>query len=277
MNPKDYSSLHVQSESNGQVLVVELSHGRANEMGSAELSDWERLSEELETGKARVLITFSQRKSRKGTPIFIAGANVTERTDWSEAQVRAHVRRQRATLARLRHAPIFHIVVVEGVALGWGTEFLITADYRLATPTARFGLPETGLGILPGAGGTSELWSLIGVPQTLRLGMTGEQIGTAEAMRIGLIQEEADHIESGLERARELARQVCRRSPTGVAAFKRGVLASVGTTNAERQEVEAKAYEHCVTTGNAAVGRENFKQILSGEEVEWGPLISFEP
>ena len=259
----------------GHAAVLEFDHGKANEMGSEQLRSFEALPEQL--GDARALISFSRRRSRRGTPIFIAGANVTERVGWSRDQVAGHVRWQRATLARVRRMPLFHIAVVNGVALGWGTEYLICCDYRIAAKDATFGLPETGLGILPGAGGTSELWSLIGVPQTLRLGMTGEQIGTAEAMRIGLIQEEADHIESGLERARELARQVCRRSPTGVAAFKRGVLASVGTTNAERQEVEAKAYEHCVTTGNAAVGRENFKQILSGEEVEWGPRISFEP
>ena len=55
-------------------------------------------------------------------------------------------------LQRLRHAPVFHIVLVDGVALGCGTEFLITGDIEL-TQNGRFGLPETGLGILPGAGG----------------------------------------------------------------------------------------------------------------------------
>jgi len=277
MNAQDPASLKVSTELDGKVLMVELDHGRANEMGTTELSDWERICDALEQGNLRSLITFSKRRSRKGTPIFIAGANVTERADWTDVQVRAHVRRQREVLARLRRAPIFHIVLVDGVALGWGTEFLITADYRLATPNARFGLPETSLGILPGAGGTSELWSLVGVPQALRLGMSGEQISSAEALRIGLVQEEVGDLVQGLNRARELAAQVSRRSPTAIAAFKRGVLASVGQPASTRREVEAVAYEHCLSTGEAAIGRSNFKRILSGESVEWGPRIDFEP
>ena len=277
MNPNEYASLKVSSDHHHHIIMVELHHGKANEMGATELDDWERLCEALETGPTRVLITFSRRRSAKGVPIFIAGANVTERGDWKDIQVRSHVRRQRAIMGRLRRAPVFHIVIVDGVALGWGTEFLITADYRISTNNASYALPETGLGILPGAGGTSELWSLIGVPQALRLGMSGERIKGDEALRIGLVQEQVESLETGLERAKSLANRVALRSPTALAAFKRGVLASVGKETAERVEIEAIAYEHCVSTGEASIGRSNFKTIRSGEEVKWGPRINFEP
>ena len=93
------------------------------------------------------------------------------------------MRWQREVLGRIRQVPVFHCAVVDGVALGWGTEYLLAADYRIAGSSATFGLPETGLGILPGAGGTSELWAQIGVAQTLRLGLTGERIGVEEALR----------------------------------------------------------------------------------------------
>lgn len=254
------------------VLSIDLHHGRANEMGSAALADWEAVSEFIEQGGARAIITSSARKSRRGTPLFISGADVTERRGWSDAQVKTHVRRQRSVLARLRRAPAFHVAVVDGVALGWGTEFLLCCDYRLTGPNARFGLPETGLGILPGAGGTSELWSMVGVAQALRLGMTGEQISADEAVRIGLVQEQVDSLDAGLERAQALARMVARKSPTAIAAFKAGVLASVGQPAIARSELEARAYEHCVDTGEAAIGRAAFKQILAGEQADWGPL-----
>ena len=81
---------------------------------------------------------------------------------------------------------MFHGVVAHGVALGWGTEFMLTADWRIAVDNAVFGLPETGLGIVPGAGGTAELWAEIGVGQALKMGMTGERIDASEAKRIGL-------------------------------------------------------------------------------------------
>ncbi len=265
------TSLQIRSEAEGRILVVELDHGRVNEMGSGELADWERLTAALENTEARALITTSTKTTRRGTPIFIAGANVTERADWSDTQVRAHVRRQRAALAALRQAPIFHIVVVDGLALGWGTEFLITADYRIAGPQARFALPETGIGILPGAGGTSSLPQIIGVNQALRLGMTGEQIDANEAERIGLVDEVvADH-PTGMQRAMALAEMVARRSPTAVSAYKTAVLAALSGSDAERQELEALAYELCLDSGDAAIGRASFKAITAGEDVTWGP------
>ncbi len=269
MDTSQFASLKVSSEDGGRLVVVELDHGRANEMGSGEIGDWEKLAQALETDSARALLTYSARRTGKGTAVFIAGANVTERVPWTPDQVRAHVARQRAALAMLRRAPVFHVAVVDGVALGWGTEFLLTCDYRIAAPSAQFGLPETGLGIVPGAGGTAELWSVVGVNQALRLGMTGETIDGEEAKRIGLVEETCASLEAGLERARALARKVARRSPTAIAAFKRGVLDAVGA--AERARIESAAYERCVESGDAARGRAAFKEILAGGEAEWGP------
>lgn len=260
----------------GAIVSLRLEHGRANEMGTAELDDLEQISSTLERGAVRALITYSRRVSSKGTPIFIAGANVTERADWSDDRIKRHVRRQRDVLARLQRAPVFHVAVVHGVALGWGTEFLLTTDYAIATRTASFGLPETGLGIVPGAGGTADLWARIGTAQALRLGMTGETLGADEAWRIGLVQERAEDVEAGLVRALELARTVARRSPTAVAAFKRGVLASVGRPPAQRVEIEDTAYSRCVDAGDAAVGRANFKAIVQGGAAPWGPLVTDE-
>ena len=255
----------------GQTALLEFDHGKANEMGSAQLRAFEGLHQQL--GDARALISFSRRRSKRGTPIFIAGANVTERTGWSRDEVARHVRWQRATMAKVRQLPLFHVAVVNGVALGWGTEYLICCDYRIAARDAVFGLPETGLGILPGAGGTSELWALIGASQALRLGMTGERISAEEALRIGLIQEVVEDVDAGLERARSLADQVGRKSPTAVVAFKRALLAGLGLPSDERREIEARAYEHCLDTGQAAIGRENFSAIRSGEDVPWGPRV----
>ena len=269
-----FSALRVRAHQagGGRVWTLELHHGKANEVGSAELDELERLAALLAAPDGPLaLITFSRRRSGRGTPLFISGANVTEREGWSDEQVRAHVRRQRGILAALRRAPVFHVCVVSGVALGWGTELLITADYKLCTPEAVFGLPETGLGILPGAGGTSELWALIGPAQALRLGMTGERISAEEAVRIGLTQELHEDLEAGLARAAALCARVALCSPTALAAFKGALLSSVGASPEERMELEALAYERCVSAGQAAVGRASFAQIRDGVAPEWGP------
>jgi enoyl-CoA hydratase/carnithine racemase len=271
MDTINLSSFHPQFSDCGAILHIRIEHGRVNEMGSTELSDWETITERIEGGGVRALISSSSKTTRSGKRIFIAGANVTERADWSDAQVKAHVRRQRSTLGALRRVPAFHVCVVDGLALGWGTEFMITADYRIGTPNARFSLPETGIGILPGAGGTSELSRIIGPNQALRLGMTGEQISAEEALRIGLIDELAGSEPEAQERALALAKLAAKRSPTAVGAFKAGVLASLSMDEDERTELEAKSYELCVDAGEAAIGRANFKAIIAGGDVIWGP------
>jgi enoyl-CoA hydratase/carnithine racemase len=268
-------SLHIAVS--GATARLRFDHGKANEMGRAQIAELEAVCDLLEEGRVQTLLTWSDRRSAKGAPIFVAGANVTERTDWSPGEVRAHVRRQRELLVRLRHAPVFHVAVVHGVALGWGTEFMIACDWRIATPGARFALPETGLGILPGAGGASELQSLIGPTHTLRLGMTGELIDAAEAHRIGLVDEVAADLPAGLARAEAMAARMATRSPTAAAAFKAAVLASIGLPPEDRREREARAYEHCLATGEAAIGRDNFAAILAGDTPEWGPFQRFLP
>ena len=264
-------------ETQGHTAVLTLDHGKVNEMGRDQLGAFEELIEVLGAGDIRTLVTTSRKRTSKGTPIFIGGANVTERAGWSREEVSSHVRWQRRTLAALRRLPLFHVVIVNGLALGWGTEYLITADYRIAASEAVFGLPETGLGILPGAGGSSELASLIGLSNTLRLGITGERISAEEALRIGLVQELAEDVDAGLQRARALGDLVARKSPTAVAAFKAAALACVGLPAEEREHIEGKAYEHCLDTGQAAIGRENFGRIRKGEPVDWGPRQRFEP
>ena len=259
---------------NNHILTLTLNHGHVNEMGKTELKAWESLVQFLNKGDVRVLITQSTKQSKRGKPIFIAGANVKERTNWSDQEVRSHVRWQRNILHSLRHCPVFHICIVSGIALGWGTEFLLTSDYRLCTPQALFGLPETGLGIIPGAGGTSDLWVEIGITQALRLGMTGERISAQEACRINLCQELHETTQAALQRAHELAALICKRSPTAVAGFKSALLACVGRGANLRRGLEARAYEHCVNTKEASIGRQNFgKDTL----IPWGPLNPFKP
>lgn len=269
----DFKHLNVSTlPQTPSIWTLEFDHGKANEVGSQVLSELDVLTQRLSSADGPVaLISYSKRVSAKGTPIFIAGANVTERADWDDARVKTHVRYQRAVLNRLRRAPVFHVCIVGGVALGWGTEFLITADYKIATDTASFGLPETGLGILPGAGGTSELQSLIGLSHTLRLGMTGERIKAGEAQRIGLVQELSGQFDEAFERAEYLCQMVRKKSPSALAAFKRAALSAVGTTGQQRVEAEALAYEHCVDVGEAAIGRASFQTIRSGGIPEWHP------
>ncbi len=272
-----FAALHPRYDAERRLLVLELEHGKANEVGSEQLAAFEALCAALE-GDAQVscLCTSSRRRSSKGTALFIAGANVTERRGWDDAKVKAHVRRQRELMRRLRHLPVFTVALSGGMTLGWGVEFLLTADYVLATDEAAFALPETGLGILPGARGTAELARLVGPAQAMRLGASGERIRADEAFAIGLVQERVADVDAGLSRVHSLAERLARNSPTAIAAFKAALLAGQGRVEAERLELEARAYELCVDSGEAAIGRGAFDEIRAGRSPAWGPRREFD-
>jgi enoyl-CoA hydratase/carnithine racemase len=249
-------------------------HGKANEMGAAQLEAFEALCELVEgEPSVRTILTTSHRVTSSGKAIFIAGANVTEREGWDDARVKAHVLRQRALMRRLSRLPAFHVVVVGGVTLGWGTEYLLVADYVIGARGATFALPETGLGILPGARGTAELALRIGPAQALRLGITGEIIDAEEAARIGLANELAEHLGVGLARAHRMAVAVAKRSPTAVVSFKDALLDGLGRPEGERLALERAAYENCVDSGEAARGRAAFAAIRAGDAPAWGPRM----
>ena len=272
MDLQRIAPLHPHFDPELGLLRLELEHGKANEVGTAELDAFAALCDLLgERDEVRCLVTTSRRTSARGTPIFISGANVSERVGWSDDQVKLHVVRQRQIMQRLRHAPLFTVVLTHGVTFGWGAEFLLTADYCLATPGARFALPETGLGILPGARGTAELALLVGPAQALRLGCTGEEIDADEARKIGLVHEVVADVDAGLTRVEALARRLRSRSPTAVAAYKRGLLAALGRPEDERLAIERAAYEQCVDSGEAAIGRAAFSARRAGATTEAAP------
>lgn len=275
IDPTRYAQLQLAVTDDGARVDLRFEHGKANEVGSAVLRELAQLADDLAgDADARALVSTSTRVTSRGTPIFVAGADVTERVGWTDDDVVAHVAWQRDVLAAIRDVPVFHVAVVAGVALGWGTEWLLTADVRLSAEGARFGLPETGLGILPGAGGTAALAAEIGLPQALRLGMTGEIIEGPEAVRIGLVQEHHATHADAMARAHALAAKAATRSPTANAAFKAAARAALGQPDAARRGLEAAAYAHCVRSGEAAIGRANFTAIRAGETPPWGPRTS---
>jgi enoyl-CoA hydratase/carnithine racemase len=268
--PDHFDQLHVSSGEDGQVLSVRLDHGKVNACGSAVIGDFEKLATLIkETPTIRALIVRSSKVTKSGKSIFVAGADVTERADWTDDDVIAHVTRQRKALLRLRHLPVYSVVLVDGLALGLGTELMLAFDYRIASPNASFALPETGLGIIPGALGSALLSSVVGVNQALRMGCTGERIASQEALRIGLVDELKGSPNESMERAQALIAQVIKKSPRAIAGFKAALLEGLSLPQSERVALEKSRYEAQVRSGDAAVGRAAFKDIREGRTPAW--------
>ena len=94
---------------------------------------------------------------------------------------------------RIEASPLIVVSAMHGTALGGGLEIALSTHYRIAVPSARMGLPEVHLGLIPGATGTQRLPRLIGVEKSLDIMTSGRQVGAEEALALGLI----DRIEDG--------------------------------------------------------------------------------
>ena len=117
---------------------------------------------------------------------FFAGADITEFGKPPQPPNLGEV------IAQIEAMPKPVIAALHGTALGGGFEVALACHFRVATPTARVGLPEVKLGLLPGAGGTQRLPRLVGPEKALRMIVTGEPIGATEAANDGVIDEIAE-------------------------------------------------------------------------------------
>ena len=143
----------------------------------------------------------------------------------------------------MRNLPVPTIEAVEGYALGGGCELALSCDLIVASVTAVFGLPEVGLGLIPGGGGTQLLPRRIGWNRAADLIFTGRQVSAEEAYRLGL----ADRlVASGTAReaAMELASEITANSPVSLRAAKLALRRGFDVDLASGLMVENESWEH---------------------------------
>lgn len=119
---------------------------------------------------------------------FCTGADLKERAGMSPETVQDFLRRINALFRRIERLPCPVIAAIQGFALGGGLELALACDLRIAADNAQLGLPETGLGIIPGAGGTQRLSRAIGLPRAKEMIFTAARIDARRALEFGLIQ-----------------------------------------------------------------------------------------
>ncbi len=157
-------------------------------------------------------------------------------------------------LARLR-VPL--IAAINGHALGGGLELAATADIRIADPRASFGLPEAGIGTVPGWSGTQRLTGLIGPGHVKYMALTGRRLNGEEALRVGLVQQLSE-CAAALEAAQTIAADICRLAPVSAQLAKQLIDGANGDGLAAAFEGMAGALTG--TTQDAAEGLASFRE-----------------
>lgn len=147
-----------------------------------------------------------------GEKAFVAGADIAELRELDAAGARIQALRGQAVFQRIEDMPKPVLAVVNGFALGGGCELALACHVRIASETARFGLPEVSLGIIPGYGGTQRLPRIVGKGVALDMILSGDMVGAADALRMGLVSRvfPAAELKAGAEK---LAKTMLSRGP----------------------------------------------------------------
>jgi enoyl-CoA hydratase/carnithine racemase len=212
----------IRVNSEGGVAEVTIDNPPANALTNEMYERLGALMDELEHDDAvRVVLFLSDHPT-----IFMAGAdiNAMQNYDFSPEAIEWKVRLVHGTFLSMQRLPKPTIVSIEGHALGGGCELSLCLDARFMTRgTARIGLPEARLGIIPGGGGTQRLARLVGRGRAAQMMMLGQGIDADEAQRIGLVNEACDDPAATRARARDHAARLAKMPSSSLRLIKRAL------------------------------------------------------
>jgi enoyl-CoA hydratase/carnithine racemase len=185
--------------------------------------------------------------SGQGEKAFCAGADLKERQTMGEEEVQRFLRDLKAALRAIESSPKVFLAAVNGVALGGGCELALACDLRLASTAAEMGLPEVGLGIIPGGGGTQRLARAIGVARAKDLILTARRVRGDEAAALGMVSR-AVAPERLREEAIAWAGLVARNAPVSLRQAKRAIDGGFSLPLDEALDFEYRMYQECLGT-----------------------------
>jgi enoyl-CoA hydratase/carnithine racemase len=217
---------------------------RRNALDRASIRELGRLGRELsaDPGVRATIVTGA------GDRAFCAGADLKERERMSEVEVREMLDLYRTELAWLGSAPFPVVAALNGPALGGGLEVALTCDLRTAAPHAVLGLPETSLGIIPGAGGTQRLPRIVGVPRALELVLLGRRLNAEEALAWGLVNRVAPAGSALLDDTLAWLAPLLEGAPLAMRAALDAVRGALSQPLDAGLDAERRGYERCLTS-----------------------------
>jgi enoyl-CoA hydratase len=230
----------VELEKTGQVVIMRLDNPPVNALSEVmfqELRDGVREARRLvEAGEARAAVV-----TGAGPKFFVAGADITRFPELEPAAGLKLSEEGQGVFDELASLPGAVVAAINGYALGGGLELALACDIRIAAANAKLGLPESGLGVFPGYGGTQRLPRLVGPGKAKELIFTGRQITAEEALAIGLVERVVPEGRA-LEEALKLAELICSKAPLSLRAAKDAVNRGLYLPLAEGLRLEAEHF-----------------------------------
>ncbi|PHP27957.1 3-hydroxyacyl-CoA dehydrogenase [Limimaricola cinnabarinus] len=184
-------------ESRGRIAVITVDHAPVNALGRDVRAGLVEAIERFEADAAEIAVIHGAGR------LFIGGADISEFGKPPQAPFLPDV------VNRIEACTKPVVAAIHGAALGGGLEIALGAHYRVAVPGAQLGLPETKLGVIPGAGGTQRAPRLVGAEAAIEMATTGTPVPAQKAVELGLVDRlgEGEALDAGLAYAEELLSQ----------------------------------------------------------------------
>ena len=190
-----------------------------------------------------------------GETAFVSGADINDIRARGRDEGLAAI--NSSLFAEIERFPRPTIAAINGYALGGGCELALACDIRIASDAAKFGQPELGLGIIPGAGATQRLPRIVGMGRAKHLILTGEIIDAKQALEIGLVSAVTPPGQLQI-RAREMAKRILRQGPLAARLAKLALNASARVDLDSGLLIETLAQALCYSSEDKLEGTSAF-------------------
>ena len=241
-------------EVENEIAVVTINRPKSlNALNSETLAELDACFSEISERKdiKVVILTGS------GAKAFVAGADISEMVNATPAEGRKMGMLAKEAFLKLETMPQVTIAAVNGFALGGGCEISMACDIRIASDNATFAQPETGLGIIPGFGGTQRLARLVGIGRAKEMIFTCDSVDAAEAYRIGLVNKVVAP-EELMNTAKAMAKKIISKGSYAVSVAKAAINNGYDMDIKNAVEMEANLFGVTCSTHDKTEGMTAF-------------------
>ncbi|MFJ7747943.1 enoyl-CoA hydratase [Peribacillus sp. NPDC097295] len=250
-----YSSVKVSHEENGIVIMTLNRPDAANALSRELLHNlYEALNDVKQLSNLRTVIL-----TGAGNKAFCAGADLKERAGMNEIKVRETLKLIGDTISAVENLPVPVIAAINGSAFGGGLELALACDIRIASNTAKMGLTETSLGIIPGGGGSQRLPRIVGIATAKELIYTARRIDAQTAKHMQIISQ-VTNPELLLAEAKKLAGEIAANAPLALRAAKKSINQGMDTDLKTGLQIEQECYQTTLQTRDRLEGLSAFKE-----------------
>ncbi|MGE0501950.1 MAG: enoyl-CoA hydratase/isomerase family protein [Rhizobiaceae bacterium] len=224
-------------------LITLDGESKLNALSLSSFDELDALLDQIDQSDCRgILVTGA------GTKSFCAGVDVSELREGRPSVRGAQIRHRQHVMSRLARHRLLSVALINGLALGGGLELALACTFRIATRAASMGMPEVGIGFVPGGGGTQRLPALVGRGNALDLLLTGRRLGADDALKMGLVDSVVDDLHAG---GLAFARRWSRHSLPALRLCREAIDAAGSD---DGYEVEARSTECAWATDDALEG-----------------------